>query len=223
MAYYGVAYSTRETVDNTKFYTDFVLDANIPGTFVECGVARGAQIGAMQDRLVQRNETGRYVYGFDSFEGIPLASVEDDAQPGILGPKPVAQYTDKRQLLTSSGITAHSREEVQALLNYWFPGKRNNVVLVKGWFQDTLPAYAGVLAKLGGIALLRLDGDLYESTKVSLEHLFPLLRSGGVLIVDDWDLAGCRKACEEYFASHPVTQLVPPYGDGTGPAYFEAN
>lgn len=221
MTYYNVAYSNRETVDNTKFFTDFVLDANVPGIFVECGVARGAQIAAMQDRLLQRNETGRYIYGFDSFEGIPLASAEDVEQPGIPGPKPFILYTDKRQLLKSSGVTVHTREDVQDLLNIWFPGKWGNIVLVKGWFQDTLPLYSPVLKRLGGIALLRLDGDLYESTKVSLEQLCPLVRPGGVLIVDDWDLAGCRKACEEYFVSHPATQLTPPYGDGKGPAYFQ--
>lgn len=220
MSYYAVAYSTRETVDNTKFYTDLVMDAHIPGTLVECGVARGAQLGAMQDQLLQRGEL-RYIYGFDSFEGIPLASVDDDEQPGILGPKPEVSYTDKRELLRSSGISAHSREHVQSLLNYWFPGKRDNVILVKGWFQDTLPGYSSVLKMLGGIALLRLDGDLYESTKVSLEYLAPLVNPGGILIVDDWALTGCRKACEEYFASYPVMRLTPPHGDGSGPAYFQ--
>lgn len=219
MSYYAVAYSTRETVDNTKFYTDLVLDAHIPGTFVECGVARGAQIAAMQERLLARGHL-RPVYGFDSFEGIPLASVEDDQQPGIPGPKPFLPYTDKRELLKSSGITSHSREEVQALFNHWFPGKWSNIVFVKGWFQETLPTYSFQLKRLGGIALLRLDGDLYESTKVSLEQLAPFVNPGGILIIDDWDLTGCRKACEEYFATYPVVRLTPPYGDGTGPAYF---
>jgi O-methyltransferase len=219
MSYYSVAYSTRETIENTKFYTDRVLDDRIPGTLVECGVACGAQIAAMQDRLLARGDL-RPVYGFDSFEGIPLASVEDEQQPGILGPKPFLPYTDKRELLKSSGITAHSREEVQALFNHWFPGKWSNIVFVKGWFQETLPTYSFQLKRLGGIALLRLDGDLYESTKVSLEHLAPFVNPGGILIIDDWDLTGCRKACEEYFVNHPFTRLTPPHGDGTGPAYF---
>lgn len=221
MAYYDVAYSTRETIDNTKFFTDFVLDANIPGTLVECGVAAGAQLGAMQSRMVARAGEKRWMYGFDSFEGIPLASEEDDEQPGIPGPKPPISYTNKRELLRSSGITVHAREHVRGLLNNWFPGKCENIVLVKGWFQDTLPLYASVLQRLNGIALLRLDGDLYESTKVSLEHLFPLLNNEGILIVDDWELTGCRRACEEYFATHPVKQLHAPYGTGEGPAYFQ--
>lgn len=220
MSYYDVAYSTRDTIENTKFFTDYIFDARIPGTLVECGVAAGAQVGAMQSRNVMRPGDKRWIYGFDSFEGIPLASAEDDQQPGIPGPKPFIPYNDKRELLKSSGITVHAKEHVQALLKKWFPNAWDNIVLVKGWFQDTLPLYTSVLKRLGGIALLRLDGDLYESTKVSLEHLFPLLASGGILIVDDWELTGCRRACEEYFATHPVEYLQAPYGDGSGPAYF---
>jgi O-methyltransferase len=219
MSYYVVAYSTRETIDNTKAFTDAILDAKIPGCLVECGVAAGGQLGAMQTELLARGET-RWVYGFDSFEGIPIASVEDDQQPGIPGPKPFIVYSDKRQLLRSSGITVHGLDEVQDRLNRWFPRTRDNIVLVKGWFQDTLPMYVSVFKRLGGIALLRLDGDLYESTKVSLDELFPLVNPGGILIVDDWDLTGCRRACDEYFAEHRVERLTPPHGDGTGPAYF---
>jgi hypothetical protein len=221
MAYYNVAYSSRDTIENTKYFTDVVFDTKIPGVLVECGVAAGAQIAAMQDRILKRYNNGLpWIYGFDSFEGIPLASEEDDQQPGVPGPKPEIRYTDKRELLKSSGITVHSKENVQASIKQWFPNNWNNIVLVKGWFQNTLPQYAPVLKMLNGISLLRLDGDLYESTKVSLENLFPLMNPGAILIVDDWDLAGCRRACEEYFADHPVERIDPPYGDGTGPAYF---
>lgn len=219
MSYYEVAYSTCETIDNTKVCTDSILDAKIPGCLVECGVAAGAQIGAMQAQLLARGER-RWIYGFDSFEGIPIASAEDDEQPGVPGPKPEVPYTDKRELLRTSGITVHAIEKVQATLKWWFPKAWDTIVLVKGWFQDTLPPYVSVFKQLGGIALLRLDGDLYESTKVSLEHLFPLVNAGGILIVDDWELTGCRLACEEYFATHPVEQFQPPHGDGSGPAYF---
>ena len=220
MAYYDVAYSTRETIENTKFFTDYVLNKHIPGALVECGVAAGAQIAAMQDRNLLFAGGPRWIYAFDSFEGIPLASEEDDQQPGIEGPKPIIHYTNKRELLRSSGVTVHSKELVQSHIKRWFPNNWQNIVLVKGWFQDTLGPYASVFEKLGGIALLRLDGDLYESTKVSLEHLFPLLNRGGILIIDDWELTGCRRACEEYFATHPVEAVEQPYGPSEGPAYF---
>ena len=220
MAYYNAAYSTRDTIENTKHFTNQVLADRIPGALVECGVAAGAQIAAMQEKNLLFSEP-RWIYGFDSFEGIPLASIEDDQQPGIPGPKPEIHYTNKRELLKSSGITVHSKEQVLFNMKQWFPPHDwHNIVLVKGWFQDTLHSYKTVFNQLGGIALLRLDGDLYDSTKVSLEELFPHLNVGGVLIIDDWELTGCRRACEEYFMYHPVKQVEQPYGESSGPAYF---
>lgn len=70
----------------------------------------------------------------------------------------------------------------------------SNWKFVKGWFQHTLPEVSNNIQK---IAILRLDGDLYESTKVCLEFLFKKLIPGGVLIVDDYALAGARKAVHE--------------------------
>lgn len=212
-----MAYSTRATIENTKHYTKQVVDNRIPGALVECGVAAGAQIAAMQDAL----EEQRWIYGFDSFEGIPLASEEDAEQPGIPGPRPDIPYTDKRELLKSSGITVHRKDMVLRNLTMMFPSAMKTTVLVEGWFQDTLHQHTADLEKLGGIALLRLDGDLYESTKVSLEQLFPLLNPGGILIIDDWELSGCRLACDEYFVDHPVSRLTEPYiSKPSGPAYF---
>ena len=68
---------------------------------------------------------------------------------------------------------------------------------------DTLPASAP-----SQIALLRLDTDWYESTRHELEHLYPRLATGGVLIVDDyghWE--GARKATDEHLAAHPALLL----------------
>jgi hypothetical protein len=215
MSYYDGAYSTRETVDNTKYYTQIALNRNVPGALVECGVGAGSQLAAMSD--VARSS--RWIYGFDSFEGIPLASVEDDVQHGV-GANPNVPYTDKRELLKSSGITVHSKEEVRNNVKRWTQYS-DRVVLVKGWFQDTLSRYRQVFQQLEGIAVLRLDGDLYESTRVSLEQLFPLVNNGGIIIVDDWKLKGCRRACQEYFQHHSVCEVQAPYGtDDDGPAYF---
>lgn len=220
MSYYEAAYSTRNTIDNTKAYTRRVLSQRIPGAIVECGVAGGAQLGAVQDVFREMGESRRWVYGFDSFQGIPLASAEDDVQPGI-GPKADISYNSKADLLVSSGITVHPKVQVRNNLNRWSGGNSDNVVLVEGWFQNTVAPYSTVFERLGGIALLRLDGDLYESTRVCLEALFPHINDGGILIIDDWSLLGCRRACLEYFAHHPVCQITPPFGSETdGPAYF---
>jgi hypothetical protein len=75
-----------------------------------------------------------------------------------------------------------------------------------GWFQNTIPVDAG---QLGPIALLRLDGDWYDSTKICLEHLYPLLSPGGIIILDDyycWE--GCRKATDEYRQKNGITALI---------------
>jgi hypothetical protein len=219
MSYYDLAYSTRATVDNTIHYTRDVIDRNVPGALVECGVGKGAQIAAMQSVNLERN-AGRWVYGFDSFEGIPLASKFDTVQPGIGANANTTQYTNPNELLKSSGVTVHSLPSVRTNLAATV-ANTDSVVLVKGWFQNTLKPYRDVLNKLGGIALLRLDGDLYESTRVSLEALMPLLNDGGILIVDDWSLDGCRKACTDYFTYFPICQISPPNGtQEDGPAYF---
>jgi hypothetical protein len=216
MTYYDAAYSSRETVENTKFYAQQILDRNIPGAFVECGVAAGAQLGAMRDVV----GSSRWIYGFDSFEGIPIASANDTVQPGV-GPNPNVPYNNVNDLLKSSGITVHDYQSVRNNLNRWTGNKSENVVLVKGWFQNTLAQYTNVFKQLGGIALLRLDGDLYESTKVSLKELLPLLNDGGILIIDDWALTGCKKACDECFAYNNVCRLPNVYGsEADGPAYF---
>lgn len=68
-----------------------------------------------------------------------------------------------------------------------------------GWFQDTVPG-----ANIDQIALLRLDGDLYESTLVCLQHLYPRVVSGGWVIVDDYGLPGCREAVNQFLGSEPI-------------------
>ena len=80
--------------------------------------------------------------------------------------------------------------------------------LVRGWFQDTVPELAQRLAD-EGIALLRLDGDWYDSTMVCLEHLVPLLHEEGVVILDDyyaWD--GCARATHDYLSRHDLPYRI---------------
>jgi O-methyltransferase len=209
--YAQAAYSTEETIQNTYNMTDRVLKNNIPGVFVECGVAAGAQIAVMHQCCLDNNKRIP-IYAFDSYEGIPLASIDDDEQPGI-GPNfNRVEYTNPRELLVSSGITVHSLENTSGNIKKWFPTTYNDFMYVKGWFQDTVYNFKEP------ISLLRLDGDLYESTKVCLEALYPLLSVGGILIIDDWALTGCRKACEEYFSTCNVERI--PVQKTSDPAYF---
>lgn len=211
--YGSVAYSTLETIYNTYDMTQRVLDSKINGSIVECGVAMGAQIATAHRCCLDKNNR-RKIYAFDSYEGIPIACENDDQQPGIGDIKEHVKYTDKRELLKSSGITVCPLENVKSLIKRWFPLTYSDFNFVKGWFQDT------VINFNEPIALLRLDGDLYESTKVCLENLFPLLQPNGILIIDDWALTGCQKACMEYFENVNVKEVDPPYKT-PGPKYFQ--
>lgn len=213
--YGAVAYSTFETICNTYEMTELVLKNNVPGVFVECGIAAGAQIGAIH-RAGLDNGQRRPIYGFDSFEGIPIASRDDDQQPGIGDITEHVSYTDTRELLKSSGITVCPLEGVQTTVRNWFPQTHTDFKFIKGWFQDTVVGFNEP------ISLLRLDGDLYESTKVCLENLYPLLQTNGVLIIDDWELGGCRKACLQYFESCKLKEISPKYTTiESGPKYFQ--
>lgn len=173
-------YSTWETIELSYQCAKYAIDNGIPGDFVECGVAAGNNLAAMC--LV-----GRRGIGYDSFEGIPWAGKNDEYQPGIVAPPDKSKFG----ILESSGISSHSIEDVKANMKKW---NIENYRLVKGWFQETLP-----FEKIDEISVLRLDGDLYESTFTSLVHLYCKLSKGGILIMDDWKLYGCRKAFSDYF------------------------
>lgn len=224
-AWEQVAYSSKQTLENTKHFTRYVIDNRVPGVLVECGTFQCAQIGCMQSVILEKcAKNSRKVYGFDSFEGIPWACEEDAEQPGI-GARVLRPHgPGKRELLQTSNVAVCSLDQARRNLNQWFSknGGCENIHLVKGWFQDSLVTKTEEIQKNGGISLLRLDGDLYESTKVCMEKLFPLVNDGGVLIIDDWALSGCRKAVEEYLLRTTGSSVVvvdAPH-ETFGPKYF---
>jgi len=165
-----------------------IIDKNIEGDFVECGVAAGSQIGAMQQALLDK-KTKRKIWAFDSFEGIPYASKEDTEQPGI-GKIDMS----KIGLLETTGISSNSIDDVIDNFRKWdLP--IDNINFVKGWFQDTIEPTSKNIDK---ISILRLDGDLYESTLIPLKFLYDKVVDGGIIIIDDWNLDGCKKAVKKF-------------------------
>lgn len=206
--YAAYACSTIQGVQHTYLAARDVVLRNVPGCFVECGVAYGAQVMAMAEAA----KPIQYEFHlFDSFEGIPMAGPNDHDQPGI-GAFVVDPNLPLRERLKSSGISASSVENVKN--NLAKQGFVRGFHYHKGWFQDTLP-----VTETGPIAMLRLDGDLYESTKVCLEHLWKKIVPGGCMILDDYPLAGSRKALEEFFAANGIT-VKPEIECDTGAAYF---
>ncbi|HXX94758.1 MAG TPA: TylF/MycF/NovP-related O-methyltransferase, partial [Planctomycetota bacterium] len=153
----------------------------------------------------------RRVHLFDSFEGLPEPSDKD-------GPEAVS-YSDGRgggRLLTTGNCVA-SVEDVKDLFFNRLGLDPGNVVFHVGWFQDTLPRDRD---GVGPIALLRLDGDWYESTAACLRHLYPSVVSGGFVILDDYgQWQGCRRAFEEYVQAQRLGALDLKRIDYTG-VYF---
>lgn len=146
-----------------------------------------------------RDET-RKLHLFDSFEGLPQPTIKD----GISA----AQYSGG----VNSGelVSVHKCEaNIESVHEFLFDKIRINkktIIFHKGWFQDTIPNLGTEVEK---IAILRLDGDWYESTKVCLEHLYDRVSLGGVIILDDyfcWE--GCRKATDEFRAARNITAPI---------------
>jgi hypothetical protein len=199
--YAQIAYSSVETLKKT--FSVCKERNQLNGFFVECGVGAGAQLLAMC--LASNNQK---VIGFDSFEGIPIATKEDKQQPGIGYFENENIYFKGREgELTSSGITKHNIESVDMILR---ANGFSNYQLVKGWFQNTLPIFENSKDRNFNILVLRLDADLYESTKVCFKHLFKFVDTkNGILIIDDYyTVEGAKLATDEFFELKKITPQI---------------
>jgi hypothetical protein len=187
---------TLTTLERIAALTDAVrhLSATrLPGVIVECGVWRG---GSMMAAALALLETGdlRDLYLFDTFAGMTPPTGDDVDFAGV-----AAQPLHEESAAGDHNEWCYaSLDDVRRnLLSTGYPAERCH--FVQGDVLATIP-----LADMPEIALLRLDTDWYESTRHELLHLYPRLRSGGVLIIDDYGhWQGCRKAVDEYFAEAP--------------------
>jgi len=169
------------TLFATAAITSKILGQDIEGCLVECGVFKGSHPAVMQYscRFMGKH---RLVYLFDSFEGIPKAGPED--REGIAQ---LVGRVDGAQI-EPSGVSVCSLNKTSEYMREW-GADPTALRFVKGWFHQTLPT-----TDVGPIALLRIDADLYESTKVCMKYLYPRVVNGGYVIVDDWRLRGVKKA-----------------------------
>lgn len=219
-----IAYSSKEVLQFT--YDMSVKYRDSPGVYVECGVAAGAQIIAMA-----YGAPNKTIYAFDSFQGLPLPSNKDDQMPGIAmltKAEQMALPDPGKQVLESSGATAVSLEDFENHLDKSIGieyedavgfGKtlhlKNGATIVcrVGWFEEVLP-----VNPVPVISILRLDGDLYNSTYVCLKYLYPKVIKGGLVIVDDIQLPGCEQAVNDYFKD--TNQILPGRTWIDGTVYF---
>jgi len=207
------ALSTSETVLNSYLLAESCIQNKTEGAFIECGVFCGTQIAAMAF-AAQQYKDNRKIHLFDSFEGIPQAGPNDDESiTSCIG------KGDGKGALITTGISASSVEAVKRHMHEWGIDNKQ-LIYHKGWFQNTVPN-AIKNNQIEKIALLRLDGDLYESTKVCLKYLHPLVSKGGYVIIDDYALTGCRKAVDEYWFSINKTFEICKIEGGGGPVYYQ--
>jgi O-methyltransferase len=167
-------------LDNVQSCIETILNEAVPGDLIETGVWRGGAAIFMRGVLLAHGTTDRTVWAADSFAGLPV-------------PKPAIYPADEGDIHHTISFLAASREEVEA--NFSRYGLLDGQVkFVEGWFCDTLPKLRG-----HRWALLRLDGDMYESTMEALVDLYDDLSPGGFVIIDDYGcLRACRTAVDEF-------------------------
>jgi O-methyltransferase len=166
-----------------------VLDDQIPGAFVECGVWRGGTSLFMADLLRQTGSHDRAVWLIDTVQGLPPPSAAD-------GPLATSYAENSENPAHYDNCTA-SLEEVQASANQL--NLASYCRMVKGWFDLTL---ALSRESIGPIALLRIDADWHDSVYCCLENLYDQVSPGGFVVIDDyytWD--GCAVAVHEFLGS----------------------
>lgn len=163
---------------------------HVPGVIVECGTWRGGMIAGIAAILGDSRE----YYLYDSFEGLPEAKPVDGEGAKIW-------QEDKNSPYYFDNCRAEMQEAENAMK---LSGVRKYHI-VKGWFNETLPSFP----KDKSIAILRLDGDWYESTMTCMENLYPQVVPGGIIIIDDyhtWD--GCTRAIHDYLTREGLNDRI---------------
>lgn len=177
------AWVTRDRLENISQLCKRVRD--VPGCFVECGVARGTTATVLAWHAV---EQARTLELFDTFSGLPPAGeIDRELQP-------------RSDWDSFTGRCCGTLEEI---IEHFKRFPTLNVVMHPGLFQDTLPLVDR------RITLLHADGDWYESTQTILKYLAPQVVPGGIIVVDDYGhWKGCQKAVSEWFNGDPEPHII---------------
>ena len=172
-----------------------------PGDFVECGVAKGGSMMAIAYTLLELGVRDRDLWLYDTFEGMPEP---DQYDLGRFGEPAHRSWAKRRDGEGHSTWINHGIDEVRAHLALTrYPEQKLH--FIPGRVEDTLPDSSPP----GAIALLRLDTDWYASTRAELDHLYPKLVRGGILIIDDYfRWQGARKATDEFLQQHEIPMFL---------------
>lgn len=162
----------------------------VPGDFIETGVWRGGSTILMRGVLEAMGDRDRRVWVADSFEGLPVP--DEDQYPADAG-----LDWSHVEVLKVGADAVRANFERYGLLD-------DRVRFLEGWFCDTLPT-----APIEQLAVLRLDGDLYQSTMDALVSLEPKVSPGGFVLVDDYGgWPPCRAAVDDYRAERGITEPI---------------
>lgn len=176
--------------------TNYVMQSNVPGALVECGVYRGGCCALMALTAIARGDQSRDLYLYDTFAGMAQPGERDvrckDSERALDTWR--AKQTDERNDWCFASL-----KDVQAIVGATgYPAGRLH--FIEGLVEQTIPEYAP-----DQIALLRLDTDWYDSTYHELTHLYPRLSVGGVIIFDDYNYwKGQREAVDQYFSEQGI-------------------
>jgi O-methyltransferase len=184
-----------QRMENLKHCVTDVLRRRIPGDLIETGVWRGGASIFMRGILKAYSDRARKVWVADSFQGLPMPNAERY-------PADRDSTWHKVDFLKVDLETVKDNFARYGLLD-------DQVEFLPGWFKDTLPT-----AKIHRLAVMRLDGDMYESTIDALQYLYPKLSIGGYVIVDDYPVPECRAAVEDYRAKHDIKEPIVHKADG---------
>jgi O-methyltransferase len=180
----------KKRMENIRYLVEQILAYRVPGDFIETGVWRGGACIFMRGILKAHGVEGRNVWVADSFAGLPPPDEE----------KFPADKGDSFHTFKELAVTLDDVKENFARYDLL----DDRVKFLVGWFKDTLPS-----APIDRLALLRLDGDMYESTMEAIEPLYPKLSIGGYVIVDDYHVvAGCKQAITDYRDKHGITDPI---------------
>ena len=184
---FGYTMIGHKRLENIQLLIEDILKNNIQGDVIECGAWRGGSAIFMRAILKRYGVTDRIVWVADSFEGMPKPKVDINAAD--MG----WDYSHVEYLKVSLDQVKANFAKFDLL--------DNQVRFLKGWFCDTLPT-----TPIERIALLRLDGDLYESTMDCLKALYRRLSPGGYVIIDDYNAwEPCKKAVTDFRNEHEIT------------------
>jgi hypothetical protein len=177
-------------LDNIQFCVETVINDGIPGDLIETGVWRGGSCIFMRSILKAYGDTERTVWVADSFAGLPPPN------PEAYGADAGANFHTYGDFLAVSRLTVEENFRRYNLLD-------RQVRFLEGWFKDTLPQ-----APIDRLAVLRLDGDMYESTIQVLETLYGKVSHGGFVIIDDYHLGPCKQAVTDFRTEDRIKDAI---------------